>query len=95
MHNGFSVTDQSYDPDLVNTDPAGKKGIRNWEWQYRNFPLNEDWDKSAVAPTTFNSKGTFIIRLVCEDVHGARPDWSAQHVFSIVDSKPMCFGRCS
>ncbi|MDD4590130.1 MAG: hypothetical protein PHG06_06810 [Parabacteroides sp.] len=89
MHNGFSVTDQSYDPDLVNTDPAGKKGIRNWEWQYRNSSLNEDWISSAVAPTTFNSKGTFIIRLRVQDVHGAWSDWSAQHVFSIVNSKPI------
>ncbi len=85
----FNITDTSYDPDLIYTDPEGKKGLRNWEWQYRNISKGEDWTSSSVIPTSFPSKGIFAIRLRVRDAHGAWSLWSDQQTFNIINSKPI------
>lgn len=77
---GFTVTDSSYDPDLVDTDPDGQKGIRTWEWQYRLLP-DGDWYTSSTAPNSFPSAGYFVIRLRVQDVHGAWSNWCEQYTY--------------
>jgi hypothetical protein len=84
---GFTITDSSYDPDLVSTDPEGKKGIRTWEWQYRLVPGGE-WITSSIAPNSFPSKGNYNIRLRVQDVHGAWSNWCEQSVL-VVNQPPI------
>lgn len=85
----FKIIDNSYDPDLINTDPEGRKGIRTWEWQYRNVTTNGDWVTAVEAPTTFPSTGEFTIRLRVQDAHGAWSNWSDIKTVTIANSKPI------
>ncbi|SFR11729.1 PKD domain-containing protein [Desulfoscipio geothermicus] len=73
----ISYTDKSYDPDLRYTDPQGKKGIRNKEWQYR---INGGvWVSSSQPPATFDVAGATIeVRLRVQDALGAWSDWAYQ-----------------
>ncbi len=83
------ITDNSYDPDLVNTDPEGKKGLRNWEWQYRNTTTGEEWKSSLIIPSSFTTKGVYAIRLRVRDAHGAWSDWTDQKLFTVLNNKPI------
>lgn len=83
------ITDNSYDPDLLNTDPEGKKGLRNWEWQYRNTSIGEEWIPCAVIPSSFTSEGVYAIRLRVRDAHGAWSNWTDQQLFNVLNNKPI------
>lgn len=86
--NNLVITDNSYDPDTVTTDPEGKKGIRNWQWQYHNETTGDDWTTSDTAPATFPSKGKFAIRLRVQDLHGAWSSWVTRYV-DVINAKPI------
>jgi hypothetical protein len=65
--------DSSYDPDLQFTDPEGKRGIRNWQWQCRIE--GGEWANSSAPPEYIYRPGTVEVRLRVQDFLGAWSDW--------------------
>lgn len=84
----ITYQDNSYDPDLQFTDPEGKKGLRNWQWQYRVD--GGEWVTASQPPAYFTRPGTVEVRLRVQDFLGAWSEWAYSTV-TVQNRKPVAY----